>query len=155
MSFIKRDGLLVTSTPAIGVGAYGAGDVLGAPVKLSDVVGDTKALVYLKSLVVLDVANQKQELDILFFESDPGNVGADNAAVALSAAQLALVVGIIKVAAADYITVGARAVAQKNLEMLIPTKVKTTDVWVVYVSRGTPTYGAVDGLKFKYNFERL
>lgn len=155
MSFIKRDGLLITSTPVIGVGAYSSGDVLGAPVKLSDVVGDTKALAYLKSLLVLDVANQKHNLDIVFFESDPGNVGADNAPVALSAAQLALVVGTIKIVTADYETYGARAIAQKNLEMLIPTKVKSTDLWAVYIARANVTYGAVDGIKFKYNFERL
>lgn len=151
----KRDGLLITHTPTIGTGAYGVGDVLGAPAELEAIVINTKDLAILKSLVVLDVADQKQEIDILFFDSDPGNIGADNAALTVSAAQMAKLIGTVKVSAADYKSIGARAIAQKNMDLLLPTLVKKTSVWVAYVTRGTPTYGAADGLKFKYIFERF
>ena len=154
---MRRDGLVATLTPALSVGAYGSGDVMGAPMEIPEGVLDTKGLAILRTVVVLDKANQKAAVDLLIFDADPGNVGADNAALDLSATQLDMLIGRISVATGDYTTLktATNAEATKLLEMLLPAKVKSKAFWVVCVSRGTPTYGSAVALTLKFSMERL
>lgn len=150
-----RDGSLITLTPTLDSGAYAAGDVLFVPVELTDVAKDTKGLATLRTLVVLDGADQKQDIDLLFFSESPGDIGAANAPLAMSDAEAAFLVGHIRIAAADYVSGNANAYATKLMEFLVGCKVKSTSVWVAGVCRGgTPTYG-VSGLTFKFSWERL
>lgn len=151
----RRDGLQITLTPTLDAGAYTSGDVLFVPVELEDVALDTKGLATLRTLVVLDKADQKQDIDLLFFSEDPGNIGAANAALAMSDAEAAFLIGHIRIAAADYISGNANAYATKLMEFVAQAKQKKTSLWVAGVCRGgTPTYGA-DGLTFKMLWERF
>lgn len=153
----KSDGLVATVTPTISTSIYASGDVVGAPVEIADAVLSTKGIAILRTLVVLDKSNQKSAIDILLFNQNPGSVGSDNAALDLSSAQLDMLIGRISVAAAEYTTLKAatNAEATKLLEMLIPAKTKSTSIWVLVVSRGTPTYTTTTALSLKFIMERL
>jgi hypothetical protein len=153
----RAPGAVITISPTLDAGAYASGDVLFASTKLENVALDTKGLANLRTLVVLDLANQKQAIDFYFFSQDPGSVGAANSAFDLSNTQIANCIGRYSVASADYITAksGTNAEATKLLEMLLATAASSKDVWVVGVCRsGTPTYGAA-GLKVKFILEQL
>lgn len=153
--FVVRDGKIVSLTPTLDAGAYASGDVLFTPVELADVVLDTKGLAYLKTLIVQDMADQKQAIDLLFFQEDPGNIGAANAALAMSDAEFASFIGRVSIATGDYVSGNANAEATKFLEMLLAAQTKKRSIWVAGVCRsGTPTYGA-NGLTFKFIVERL
>lgn len=150
-----RDGVLITLTPTLSADAYADNDVLFVPTKLENVVLDTKGLAKLRTLVVLDITSQKQDIDLLFFNEDPGNIGAANAALALSDAELASFIGHITLVAADYVDGNTNAWITKNLDFLMGAKVKSQDLWVAGVVRsGTPAYGAA-GLTFKFLWEQI
>lgn len=151
-----RDGSLITLVPAISAAIYADGDVLFAPTKLLDVAQDTKGLATLRTLLVLDGADQKQAIDLLFFSRDPGDIGAANAPLAMSDAEAAFLLATVRIAAADYVSGNANAYQTKQLELLMGCEQKSKDLWVAGVVRsGTPTYGAVDALTFKFLWERL
>lgn len=150
-----RDGVSITLIPTLDAGAYADNDVLFVPVKLQDVVVDTKGLAVLRSLFLLDVPAQKQDIDLLFFSRDPGDIGAANAALAMSDAEAQFLIGHISLVAADYVDGNANAWITKQLELLLGTEVKSKDLWIAGVVRsGTPTYGAA-GLTLKLTWERL
>ncbi len=150
-----RDGSLITLTPTLDTGIYADADVLFVPNKLENFVLDTKGLARLRTLVVQDLANQKQAIDLLFFSEDPGSLGAANAALAMSDAELASFIGHVSIATADYISGNANAYATKALDLLFGAKVKSKDIWVAGVVRsGTPTYAA-DSLTFKFLWEQI
>lgn len=151
----RRDGALISLTPTLDAGAYASADILFVPVELSGVTLDTKGMSILRTLVVQDMADQKQDIDLLFFQSDPGDIGAANAAIAMSDAEFASFIGSIRISAADYVSGNANAYATKLLEMMLAAPRAKTSIWVAGVCRsGTPTYG-VSGLTFKFLVERL
>lgn len=151
----RRDGLQTTLTPTLDAGAYTSGDVLFVPVRLTNVALETKGLVTLRTLVVQDMADQKQDIDLLFFTNDPGDIGAANAALAMSDAEFADFIGHIRIKAADYVSGNANAYATKQLELIMQAAVNKKEIWVAGVCRGgTPTYGA-SGLTFKFLWERF
>lgn len=151
----RRDGALISLTPTLDAGAYASGDILFVPVELPHVTLDTKGMSILRTLIVQDMADQKQDIDLLFFQSDPGDLGAANAAIAMSDAEFSSFIGHIRIAAADYVSGNANAYATKLMEMMLAAPVVKKSIWVAGVCRsGTPTYG-VSGLTFKFLVERL
>ncbi len=151
----RRDGIQKTLTPTLDAGAYADNDVLFVPVELTFVALDTKGLATLRTLVVQDMADQKQDIDLLFFTEYPGNIGAANAALAMSDAEFASFIGHISIVANDYISGDANAYATKNMEFVVQAAQGRKSIWVAGVVRsGTPTYGA-SGLTFKMLWERF
>jgi hypothetical protein len=153
----RRDGLLVTVRPTLDTSIYASGDVLFAATKVPEVAQDTKGMAYLRTLVACDLSNQKQAIDLLFFNQDPGSIGGLNNAVTLSTAQLLTLIGVISLGTTDWTTgqSGTNAYAQKLQEMLIPCAKSLKDIWVAGVVRsGTPTYGA-SSLILNIALERL
>jgi len=151
----RRDGIQSTLTPTLDAGAYTSGDVLFEPTKISNVALDTKGMATLRTLVVQDMADQKQDIDLLFFSESPGDIGAANAALAMSDAEFANFIGHIRIAAADYVSGNANAYATKALEFVVQAAQAKKEIWVAGVCRGgTPTYGA-SGLTFKFLWERF
>ena len=77
---------------------YSSGDVLGSVNTIAGAVNDSKGVSKLDSIVVLDAANQKSAIDLVFSNEAPANsIGADNAAYALNDADLSKVVGRVSV----------------------------------------------------------
>lgn len=155
--FLPSDGLVASLVPAITASsAYSAGQVLGAPLEIAGATRETKGLSYLRTLLILDASNQKSAIDVLFFNQNPGNIGADGAALNLSAAQLLMMIGIVSVLTADYVTLKAatNAIATKVPNILIPAMQGSKSIWAAFVSRGTPTYGTVTDLTIKAILER-
>lgn len=153
---IRRDGFESLKTPTLDTSAYASGDLLFDKVEITPVSLDPKGLGYLRTLFVIDSDNNKQAIDLLFFNEDPGTLGSLNAAVALSDAQAAKLVAMVSVATGDYVTLtgGSNAVAMKSLDILLPMKAKSRSIWMAGVCRsGTPTYAAT-GLTIKNIIER-
>ena len=150
---------VITVTPDLASFAtpYSSGDVMGAANTITDAATDTKGVVKLDSLVVLDKANQKAALDIIFFDEAPAaSFGADNAAYALNDSDLSKVVGRVSVATGDYVsssTNNAEATL-KNIELTMQARAGVKDLYCVVVSRGTPTYGSASDLLIKLALEQ-
>lgn len=150
---------VITITPAAASFAtpYSSGDVIGAVNTLSNAALNSGQAVKLDSVVVLDKANQKSSLDLIFFNEAPVNsIGADNAAYALHDDDLTKVIGRISVTGSDYVsssTTNAEAV-YRDLELTMQPKLGSKNIFMAVVSRGTPTYGSASDLIVKVSLEQ-
>lgn len=146
---------IIEIAPVIVPAAYGAGDVIGSILTITDVAQFTSGVVKLKSVNTIDNNNAKKDLALYFFKSlvAPGN---DNAALDLSAAESLEWVGTVDIADTEYVSTAggtARAHATKgNIELLMKVS-NQNKLYVVVVAREAVTYAAATDLKFILGFE--
>jgi hypothetical protein len=119
-------------------GAYVSGDAVGAsPIAVPSLKkATTDTDFWIETVNFYDLDNQKIVGELWVFDGAPAGV-ADNAAFAPTDADSQKVITVIDVAAADYDTAGANAVAR----VAVQKRFQCTGVPnVIYVTRGTPTY---------------
>lgn len=125
--------------------AYATGDVIGdkSPIEIELTRGQTGTCV-IQTVVIRDLSKQSSALDLLVFDSLPTGTFTDNSACDIADADITKVAGVISVAAADYASFNDNSVATvRNIGLAIQSQESTkTKVWIVPVSRGTPTYVA-------------
>lgn len=146
---------LLTFTPVLDTSAYAAGDVLAVATVLNSVMTDDGGCALLESLTVIDKANNKIAIDMLIFDSAPASsVGAINAALAVTDADMLKLVARHTIAAADYVTAGANAEAcYGNIRKMLKSAARSRSLYIVLVVRsGTPTFAASD-LVFKLGIQ--
>ncbi len=116
-------------------GAYAAGDCLGTVKKITS-GGIQNPFMLVHAVTVKDADNQKKDFDIVFFNAEPtAGTYTDNAAASIPAADLAKVIGVIKVVAADYTTYGSVAIGDKRVGRPI-----FGATHYLCVAQGTPTH---------------
>lgn len=160
--FARVQSKLIVVTPVLDTNIYASGDMLGSIQVLTNAMPGDGYLATLASLTVVDAANQKSAIDLLFFNALPTVASADNAAISITDAELqAKCIGMLSILSTDWTTItsGSNAVASlKTIGLLLRAKKLATQsggwnlpttLYVVAVSRGTPTYGAGD-LTFSY-----
>lgn len=161
-SKLENNTRYVTVSPTISTSIYAAGDVVGGLQRLRRALGPYRSGV-LRSIIVRDDDNEKPVLTFLFFQSEPASVAADNGALTLTTADLALLVGKANVAGADYETVGGQAVAHVDVSKVLEgydggtaqlKDFESGDLWVVpVITSGTPTFTATTDLSFSFGFQ--
>lgn len=131
---------------------YASGDLIGGKLTLTPVSRSAKDVASLVSVTVHDLDAQEAALDILLFDTNPSNTTfTDDAALDVDDADLPNVVGIVNVAAADYVSLSDNSVAHvENLSILLKPASGDT-VYAAVVSGGTPTYTA-NGLSVNFAF---
>lgn len=141
--------------PTITAGAYSAVDVVGGVMKFS--VSSPGGGGMIERIKVLDAGNVKAALDLYLFRADLATPVADNGAFAPVIADLRNLIDVVRVAAADYITVNSLAYAVKGRAtdgtpttafqpLNIPYYLSNEYLWLYAVCTGTPTYGAATNL---------
>lgn len=129
-------------TLSLDTNVYAAGDVLADRQELAGVVGLGAGCGVIQSVVLLDESDQAQALDLIFLSADV-TLGTENAAVSISDTNAGYIVGVVEVAAGDYVDLGGCQVAHKeNLGIGFQTAAGSTSLYVGAVSRGTGTYAA-------------
>jgi len=125
---------------------YTAGDAQGDLVQL---LAGWTALnsATLKSLIVLDSSAQAAAFDVIFFDSNPSaSAFSDNASAGIAAGDLAKVLGIVEVEAADYVAISNLAVGNVSIATIKPDlpilPAAGGTIYMACISRGTPTYTA-------------
>jgi len=137
---------------------FGAGeqiDLLAAPQEVTGFFLENGGQALVIGLQLLDEDDQKQDVDILFFQSAV-DAGTENSAYAITDAEARELMGWVDIAAADYTDWGAWSTATvKNTDTgfkvpgLLEAGAATTSVWVAAICRsGTPTYTA-SGIRLK------
>ncbi len=138
-------------TPVISTSAYTANDTVGAVNTVYSLTTSEKPIEALGSLIIVDKAKQKADLDLCFYSSSP-TVSADNAAFDLTDAMALKTIGCVAIAAADYIDSSSNSTATKRgLSLLMPQSGGQT-IFAVLVTRGTPTYGSTSDLVLRMAF---
>lgn len=136
MSRIIKKTLVVSTTPA-----YTAGDAVGAKTALG-LINAT-----LNSLTVIDAGNQGAAGSILLFDGLPAAATATDNAAFVPSTDLTKVIAQIPVPA--YVTTASKKIAHvSNLNL----PVKSTGLYAVFVTTGTPTYAAVTDVTIVLGF---
>lgn len=141
---------IIDVTLVVDTAIYAAGDTLVATMALSNVLRAKNVGGLLKSLTVIDEADQKAAFDIYFLDSNV-SFAAANAAAAPSDTAARSLLGLIAVATADYKDLGGVAMASyKNIDLILKPATDSQDVYIAIVNgAGTPTFGAATDLKLR------
>lgn len=142
-------------TPVLDTAAYADGDVLFAPILLTNLSGYAGQPVLWQSLHVVDASDQGAAIDLHFYQKQITSIGAPNAAFGVSDADNRFWEGSASVGTSDYYDCGGSRVAKiVNIGQILAPAQGEFGLWVMGVSRGAPTY-AVDGLTLKFGFQRI
>jgi len=140
---------LIPVTLVTDTGAYADNDVLVVAQEITNVFRVPTGRAIIQSLVLIDLSDQAQDIDILFF-SENVTLGTINSAVTISDADAAKYLGAVQVVAADYVDlVNSQSATKSGVGLVIEAAANSTSLWVAAVLRsGTPTYAA-DALRLK------
>lgn len=131
---------------------YANNDVLAVPQEITGVFRHAGGRVKLDSIVVLDGDDQGTAIDLVFFNAS-ATLGTINAAISISDADAAKIVGHVAVAAGDFKDYINSMVAVKTaVGLIMEAAAASTSLYIGAVVRsGTPTYTA-SGIKLKLGF---
>jgi len=131
---------------------YADGDVLAEYQEVANAALISGGRLEITSLVILDKDDQAQALDIVFANTT-GTLGSENAAVSISDADADEIVGVVEVAAADYVDLANSQIVTKT-GLGIIAELAATSLYVGAISRGTGTYTA-SGITLKIGVKYL
>jgi hypothetical protein len=137
---------LIKVTPTITAGAYAANDAVGGKLEFNGVPSENGLL---HSITLIDKANEKAAMVLVLYDDD-FTADADNAAYSVEAGDIDNIVGVVEIAAADYITVGSIAVATvRGLSLPIKNNKDEGKTFAQLMTTGTPTYTSTTDLIIK------
>lgn len=157
---VGGNSLPVFVTPTVSAAAiYAAGDAVGGKQTLTSAMRISSGKGLLQSIQIIDLDNQKAPLDIYFFNADPSlTTITDNAKPSVNATDKLRIVGVVSVAAADYVTMDDGgtdfAIAMKVNVGLVIRASGSANLFAMVVTSGTPTYTTTSSLVFNYGFMR-
>lgn len=145
---------VVTSTTA-----YTANDGIGGLLQFGGIFRAGYCTSHLRSLTILDRANQKAAGQLVLFSANPsGSTLTNDIQPTIVAADVTKVICRIPVAGADYVTIDQAgtdfAVAEIfNIGRIIKDVVGATNLYAIFQTTGTPTYGVTNGLQIRLGVE--
>jgi len=136
------DRLFPTITFSLDTSAYANGDVLADTQILNSALRVTDGTGVIVSIVLNDEDDQGAAMDIVFLSANQ-SLGSENSAPSISDANArSNILGIVNIAAIDWIDFGGVRVAYKECAVPIKAVSGTDDIYVALISRGTPTQTA-------------
>ena len=148
---VSQSGDVLEVTFSLDTSAYADGDVLADMQEVTSAVLLSAGQCRIESVIVLDKDDQGEALDIVFMNAS-GSLGTENAAVSISDADADQIVGIVEVAAADYVDLVNSQLATKETNII--AEAAATSLYVGAISRGTGTYTA-SGITLKIGVIQL
>lgn len=146
----------VEVTPTVDTaGAYAAGDCIGGKLTFSSAANRSGGGGVIRSVIVTDLADQKADIDLLLFDSDPSNgTYTDQAAVDVDDADIVKVIGQISVATANYKSFAdSAAAALAGVDAAFQLS-GSANLYGLLVCRGTPTYVSTSDLTIRLVIEQ-
>ena len=136
--------------------AYTAEDQVGDIQAISGAAQGKDEPTKLMSVTVTDKSKQSAALILYFFDELPTVASVDNGAFDITDAQMAdKCIGTLAIAAGDYAALANSSQATvRNIQLPLFSKTASGIIYAVAKTTGTPTYGAVGDLVFKYAFEQ-
>lgn len=128
------------SALALDTNVYGDGDTLADILEVTGAVRSPGGTGILQCLTVLDEDDQGAAFDLYLFDQTV-DVGTKNSPWAVSDALMRNCLGVVQIAATDYLDLGGNRLAMKN-GLGIPITCLGTSLLLGTRSRGTGTYTA-------------
>lgn len=161
---IKKLSKVFAFTPVIGTGIYAANQIVGGITKLPDFFESLSGVSEIMNVAINDIANQKIIGTIFIFTKKPAGTYTDGAAFAPSQADLNLIGAVISVPAANYFGGASSAVGDVgNIRKKVKSPVQSNQIpfvtdaksaYLVFVTGGTPTYGAANAIQIQIGIEQ-
>lgn len=136
-------------TPTIDTAAYATGDCLGGLMEFANAARVSGGSGLIQSITVLDKTQaQRAAIDLLFFDRSV-TVAGNNAAVAMSDADMAYCLGILSIGPYNLAFPGTPLNSFSTLNNVgLPFVLNGTSLYCQAVVRGTPTYTGASDLVF-------
>lgn len=151
-AFSARRRQSISVQPVVTAGAYSANDAVGGLMEFAEAVAGQGRSGTIQTLLIIDQAEQSVEYDLVLFDRT-FTATADNAALAISAADSLNCIGTINVPTSPK-DIGAASVATVK-DIQIGFKVNGgKSIFGQLVTRGTPTYGATSDIQVKLIVEQ-
>jgi hypothetical protein len=144
---IESDGITISQTPSITAGVYVAGDNVGGLLEFANAAREIGSGGVIKSMEIIDDASQSVVLELWLF-NQTFEAGADNAVWTPVEADLENLVTVITSLDGTWYTGGATATVN-DTEISKRYDVVGTSLFGRLVTRGAPTYVAIDDLTVK------
>lgn len=143
---------MAETTPVLDTSIYASGDVLFVSKEITGVFSTSGGTRYLDSVVVLDGDDQAQIFDLVFSNAAV-TLGTLNAAVSISDADAAKIVGYVKMSSNEACDlINSTMYVKGAIGQIMKAASDSTSLWVAGICRGgTPTYTAA-GMKLKLGF---
>lgn len=161
---IKKMSKQIFKALTTAVGAYSSGQVIGGLQELPDFFESFSGVSEIVDCEIFDPAKQDAKIAVVIFSSKPSGTFADSTTFAPSAADLALIDGVVPVAATAYTDFSANSVATvTNVRNKVGATVATVQngsnskaksAWMVVLCLGTPTYGVTSGFAVQFGIEQ-
>ena len=137
-------GIRTAVVPVIDTNIYASGDLLGDKLTFEGAVDDVGARAsLLRSLVIADKADQKADVDLVLFDSDPTNsTFTNNAAFVVHDSDIDKVTAVIPVT--THVDLGTASVSYASAVDALLTGDADGKVYGALVVRATPTYAVGD-----------
>lgn len=151
-----QDTVVITPTLAVSTSIYAALDIVGGKLTLSEAMRTKDGGGILQSITVVDDDNEKADLYILLFDSDPAGTTTDNGAWTPAAGNPAKVLHRIDVLSSDYVTLVTSSLAVASIKNLgLPVEASGgSSLYALIFAVGTPTYTATTDLTVRFGFLR-
>lgn len=155
MPFISVGSTLVPTVTVSTTPAYSVGDNIGGLITLTNAVRASGTRAFLRSVFLLDTSNQKNAIDLLFFNASPSSsTFTDNAAAVLHSSDYAKLIRRVSIAATDYTTIDSKGIADIIASDRSLTPASGTSLYLALVipsNGGTPTYATTSALTLRLN----
>ena len=143
-------GRVITMAPTLSLGAYSAGDQVGGLLTLENALDSSSDTATVISVVVVDKAQQKAALDILFFNAQPTLLSSDNGALSISDSEMSgKFIGRVLIDASLYRDTQTSSDATVAPVGLMVQGYRSETLYAVVQSQGTPTYTSTSDLTFR------
>jgi hypothetical protein len=145
----------LVATPTVSAASiYADGDLVGGKITLASAVRAAGAGGVIQAITLTDLAKQSAAIDVIFFNADPSTTTfTDNAAFDVADAELVNIIGIVKLAAADYAAFNdSSAICKTGINL--PFVLAGTSLYAALVTRGTPTYAATTDVKLRVTVQQ-
>lgn len=150
---VAKSARVLTITPSCEATSLDANDVIFATEEIPQFFRRNGGVVKLDSVVVLDLNDQGTAIDLVFLKTNVA-LGTEDAAISITDADAAEIIGTVSIAAADFDDqIANRSATLHNVGLIMQADGSQSSVFIAGVTRsGTPTYGAT-GLTIKLSVE--
>lgn len=148
---LDSDLIVISVTPVITTSAYTTACALGGLLSISG--PNISDRLTLTSIIILDKSNQKTAIDVVLASKSIAAT-ANGAPIAIGAADLPNIAGVISITTTDYVSIGTVACGTKVIASGGGIDLKGTDpggkLYGQMIVRGTPTYVAASDLVIQF-----
>jgi len=139
----RLDQTRISAAPAISAGSiYASGDAVGGLLTFANAADTSGGTITIQTVVIIDEDQELAPLELVLFDRT-FTATSDNAAFDPSDADLANIIGVVKIS--DYSNFNDNSVAVRT-GIGLAAKLNGTDLFGQLVVRSTPTYTATDDI---------